>query len=154
MSDASDARALNQNTVSILQHLKELIDANDRRYQEQFESQRQAVATAMTAQEKAVRAALDASDRAVNKAETATNERLVAMNEFRAALNDQTRTYMPRLETENRLSALDEKLASIIKRSDTTEGQRSGYSSVWAVFVGAVVAAAAVSGMVAAFMHK
>ena len=68
------------------------------------------------AQEKAVAAALAASDRAVSKAEAATERRLEGMNEFRDALNDYSRTLMPRPEFEASHRETKEKLEAMAAR--------------------------------------
>src|SRR6478672_2755551 len=103
---SESAAKFQQNTVTILQHLKEIIDANDKRYEERFKAQEQAVGTAMIAQEKAVSAALLAAKEAVGKAETATDARLLGMNEFRRTVDDLVKGYMTRLEVEQRLGAM------------------------------------------------
>jgi len=63
-------------------HLKELLAAADRRYEQRFD-----------AQEKAVQAALNAA-----KAEQASEKRLDSVNEFRAQLRDQAGTFVTRSE--------------------------------------------------------
>jgi len=68
-------------------HLKELLAAADRRYEQRFD-----------AQEKAVQAALNAAKDAVNKAEQASEKRLDSVNEFRAQLRDQAGTFVTRSE--------------------------------------------------------
>lgn len=51
-----------------------------------------------------------AAQNAIDKAEAATAAKFASVNEFRAALADQAERMMPRGESENRYSALQEKL--------------------------------------------
>lgn len=81
-------------------HLEGVIALNDKRYAETSAAQLAAVNAALAAQQSAVNAALVAADRAVLKAETASEKRFDAVNEFRGTLSDQQRTLMPRPETE------------------------------------------------------
>jgi len=97
-------------------------------------SLREYVDTRFDAQKEAVNAALAASDRAVNKAEMASEKRFDSVNEFRAALNDSARLLMPRLECEQRFSAL-EKMISDLKttveaNSNKDEGKNLGFLKV------------------------
>ena len=69
--------------------------------------------TLIDSQAEKVALALDAADKAVNKAEASINERLAAMNEFRATLADLTATFIPRVEAEQRIAAVLERLESL-----------------------------------------
>ena len=89
------------------------------------------------AQQGAVTAALASAEKAVAKAETANEKRFENVNEFRAALSDQTATLLTRTEYEtaheavvekinislDRISALELRLTS---RLDIGEGSTSG----------------------------
>lgn len=54
--------------------------------------------------------AFEASDRAISKAEAAAEKRFESVNEFRAQLNDQQRTFLTRTEYGGRHEALSEKV--------------------------------------------
>jgi len=54
-----------------------------------------------------VKLALDAAQTAVTKAETATEKRFDAVNEFRGQLSDQAASFMPRELAEGRLAAIE-----------------------------------------------
>jgi len=82
----------------------------------------------MSAMEKAVMIAQTAADRAVTKAEAAQEKRLDLLNEFKKALEDQTRTYMPRLEAELRMKAIEERLASWERQQSAGVGKSEGLS--------------------------
>ncbi len=131
-----------------------LIQSNDLRYQQRFETQETNLITAITAQEKAVAAALQAAKEAVTKAEIAAEKRFDAQNEFRAQLSDQANTFMPRGEADLQLRSLDEKIntlqgivGSIGSRS---QGQIAGQSTAIAFFVAAFSMVAVVATIVIA----
>jgi len=96
------------------------------------------VQAALVAQEKAVAAALAAADRAVSKAELAAGARFDSVNEFRAALTDQTATFIPRAECEQRIATNAEKIDVLAARLDKQEGRSGGLNAGWAI-VGSVV---------------
>ena len=75
-----------------------LIVANDKRYEQQFEAQKQSVSTALAAAKEASSAALASAKEAVQKAESANERRFESVNEFRNTLADQQRTLVPRGE--------------------------------------------------------
>jgi hypothetical protein len=104
-----------------LDYLLALLAAHDKRYEQRFEASQKALDAALTAQkeatwaafaaqEKAINAALASAERAVLKAEVAAEKRFEGVNEFRAQLGDQQRTLMPRVEAENRIGAMSEKI--------------------------------------------
>ncbi len=101
------------------------------------------------AQEKAVMAALAAAEKAVIKAETAAERRFESVNEFRGQLTDQAATFMPRLEAEQRIGQLAEKVEGLIKanaatftsmgtRLDLAQGRSSGLAAGWGFLVAGI----------------
>jgi hypothetical protein len=119
-----------------------------------FEAQEKAVAAALAAQEKAVAAALAAADRAVAKAETAAERRFESVNEFRATLTDQARTFMPRAESEQALRGLTEKLDVLTNRVNARDERSSTWASGWGLIVGLVGVVAAVISIVFALTRS
>jgi hypothetical protein len=75
-----------------------------------------------TDQDKAVQAALLAAEKAVIKAENAANERFRSVNEFRTTLSDQTATFIPRTEADQRFVSLTDKITDLADRINTSEG--------------------------------
>lgn len=136
----------------------------DRRYEAEFrairasiEEVKGSIATAFAASEKAVSAALAAADRAVaaamaaqekavTKAEVASDKRFEGVNEFRAQLADQQRTFMPRAEVDVLLGALGEKVSKleglVADQASRQIGKVAGYGWV----VGLIMFALAVYG--------
>jgi hypothetical protein len=89
-------------------------------------------------QERAVAAALAAADRAALKAETASEKRFDAVNEFRGQLADQASTFMPRQEAQVSIGSLADKLDLQAARLDKLEGRSSGFGSIGALVAGGV----------------
>jgi hypothetical protein len=113
-----------------------------------FDDQDKAVQTALTSAEKAVVAALAAAKEAVSKAETANDKRFDSVNEFRAQLADQTANLMPRTEYTVQHKAIEEKLADLINRVNTSDGKSSGFDKSWAMFLAVIGVGLVVIGLV------
>lgn len=127
-------------TVGTLrEHLVALIGELDRRNIQQFE-----------AQEKAVEAALAAAKEAVLKAESASERRFEAVNEFRAVLTDQSGTFVTRTEVDQRLGAVAEKLEAVQGQLKEISGSTLGSAGTRAAVVSVVLVAASVVGIVVA----
>lgn len=97
----------------------------DRRYEERFTAQEGATALALARVDKEfhehlqqvrteTHAALDAADKAIQKAETATEKRFEGVNEFRAQLADQARTFISRTESLSRHERTGEQLEALV----------------------------------------
>lgn len=95
-------------------------------YDERYRTQKEGVREALVAQDKLVAAALVAQDKAITKAEVASEKRFDAVNEFRATLSDQTKTFMPRAETDSRLASMSEKIDALKETMLTTAGRDQG----------------------------
>lgn len=93
-----------------------LTDANDRRYEQQFE----------------------AADRAVIKAETSAEKRFEGVNEFRAQLGDQQRTLMPRSEVDVIVAGLEGKINALERQFNHQRSESAGVKGGWGYAVGVV----------------
>lgn len=76
----------------------------------QIGSVKSATDTALVATKDALTAALAASERAISKAEEATEKRFASVNEFRAQLADQTRTFATKTENDFRFASVEKQL--------------------------------------------
>lgn len=112
---------------SLKEYLLTLINENDRRYGQQFDS-----STVV------VNAALAAAKEAVIKAENATEKRFENVNEFRATLADQQRTLMPRNESELQMASLSARIKSLELSLTEDKGTKIGESVLFSYIVGAV----------------
>lgn len=86
---------------------------------ERYATQTKALDAALVAAEKAVQAALDAAKEAVGKAELASDKRFESVNEFRAQLADQARTFMGRDESISRHERTTEMITAQSARYET-----------------------------------
>jgi len=145
---------LDSELAALKDHLKETMIERDKRYEHRYDaimaavhagltSHQEASQAALLAQREAIQAALAAQDRAVSKAEMAAEKRFEGVNEFRAQLGDQQRTLMPRVEAENRMNALAEKIGVLegfrTEQLSKGSGAREGYGFAIGV-VGLVLA--------------
>lgn len=117
-------------------------ETTDKAVTQRFADFDKAINAALAAAEKAVNAALVAQNTAVSKAEEASNKRFDGVNEFRAALTDQSNTMLPRAEAEQRFKGMDERLSRIEKLSAEREGAKGQHKvninqSQWVI--GAVI---------------
>lgn len=135
-----------------------LMNERDVRYGQRFaeiiEAQRvakDAVGTALLAQQQAVQRAEEANDK---KFEQLANQRRVS--------DDKSGLMMPRAEAEQRYNALDqktqqllaalnEKITDMAARIDRTEGRSGGFSAGWTYLVAAVIATGVVVGIIVRF---
>jgi hypothetical protein len=111
---------------TLAKHLNEKIDDVEIRTQERFALAKQAIDAALMASEKAISAAMAAAEKAVTKAEVAAEKRFDSVNEFRAAMKDQTANFADR-------DQVDFRLASIEKKIEGWQGQSAGISNFWGV---------------------
>ena len=105
---------------SLKEHLEHRLDAlayvgdeRDRRYEDRFKAMDEKTGLALTS-----------SKEAVAKAETATEKRFDAVNEFRGTLSDQAANLMPRGEASAKFAALEEKFSSL--RDEVTRAISQG----------------------------
>ena len=122
--------------------------------------------------DKAIQAALISAEKAVTKAEEATQRRFEGVNEFRAALADQTATFIPRAEFDaaveaasaritanaERLGALELRIQSRLDLGEGTSSGAAGSRTEQRLNISQVIAALAVAVAIAttlllAFRH-
>jgi|ERR1043166_99221 hypothetical protein len=139
-------------------------EAMGRALEAKLEEQKESVQIALVAQKEQVSQALASADRAVTKAETASEKRFEAVNEFRNTLADQQRNLMPRQEItvivaamEGKIQvikdALDGKIGIIQQTLLKLEGRRSGISEGWGWAIGIIGLIVAIIS-IAAFILK
>ena len=164
----SDAKRIDAEIAGLKEYLKDLMAAHDKRYEQRYEAQlnaldvalvaqKEAVKDAFAAQKEAINAALASADRAVSKAEIAAEKRFESVNEFRNTLSDQQRNLMPRQEAENRLNALAEKIGVLEGFRTETLSRGVGTKEGWgqsASAVALVVSVLALLGMAIALLRN
>ncbi len=94
-------------------------------------------------QEKAVSAALAAAKEATTKAETSSEKRFEAVNEFRSTLKDQQAMLVSRTEVDVRIKSLEDKIIANNLQITQLISRAEGASQLWgfiSVALGLVVA--------------
>ena len=106
--------------------LEAIMAERDRYYLAQIQALKEAVCSAMA----------DA-DKALSKAETASEKRFDSVNEFRAALSDNSANFVQRdsyeerhRALESRLTGLDEKINDLLRRWEATKGRGGAFSDI------------------------
>jgi len=123
---------------TVLRYLHELIIANDRRYEQRFDSLIDTMEQRFSAAKEMNTAALAAADRAVSKAEIGAEKRFESVNEFRNTLADQQRNLMPRSEVEVLIKSMSDKITALEKAVESGRTERSGMRGGWAYAVAAI----------------
>lgn len=75
---------------------------------------------------------------AVEKSDRATELRFDSVNEFRAQLNDQQRTFLPRLEYEQAHNALINRVNELTERVSAREARSEGMGDAWPILFGII----------------
>jgi tetrahydromethanopterin S-methyltransferase subunit G len=138
---------------TLKEHLEAVIAAKDTRDQQRYDAQQKALEAALLAAEKAVATAMAAAEKAVVKAEMAAEKRFDAVNEFRGAYQDIISQQMPRVEAEQRLSALTEKVDDLKSEASKRAGHTMGLNAGWGILLSAVVMIATIVSVYVA-LHK
>lgn len=124
-----------------------LMSERDRRVDERINALEQLMTAAIQSQKEAVAIAMAAADRAVNKAEGAAERRFESINEFRAALADQAGHFMTRSEMDARLSGVSDRLNLNANRIERIDGRTQGVSAAMAAGIAIVSILVAVSAV-------
>lgn len=134
--------ALKEHLATLLDGVEErlltVIEVNDRRYEQRFIDSQTAVSAALTAATARSDTAVATSKEAVQKAEAAAEKRFEGVNEFRETLADQQRNLMPRLESEQRMKTLEERIAKAETALISSVGAKAGGQQLWGWIVGAL----------------
>lgn len=134
--------------------LREIIEANDKRYTERFQGLIDTFAQAIAAVKEAVTTALATAERANTKAENANDKRFEGVNEFRNSLSDQSRLLMPRLEVEALFRGLKEDIGKLEKSQQSTAGRSSGVRDSWAVLAAIAALLISIGSVVVLAVHR
>ncbi len=107
------------------------------------------VDTLFVSQEKAVRSALDAADKAVGKAEEQTRQWQQASNEWRGAMNDRERLFLPRPEYEVQQKGLVDRVGLLETQVRDASSRKLGMGELWGYLLGAAGVGLAVVAYIA-----
>lgn len=120
---------------------------------ERYATQTKALDAAFAAADKAVAAALLSAKEAVTKAETATEKRFDSVNEFRAALSDQSALFLPRTEYAANHQNLADRVSDLTDRINRSEGSTEGVRVSAGVLASVATIAVLVIGLIVAFAN-
>jgi hypothetical protein len=116
--------------IPIREYVERLLLERDKLHTALFEDIRASTTLLIQAQKEAVAAAFAASEKAIAKAEEAQQAYNERSNEFRGQLDDQAKLLMPRAETLSLLKAMDEKIEAMRLFLDSKlEAQRLSFES-------------------------
>lgn len=118
--------------------LKDVMETRFASVGDRFAAVERETARALSAIQAETASALKYSEKAVEKAEMASEKRFEGVNEFRAALNDNARLLMPRVEAEQRFNGLSDKIDVLTKKVSDRDQQKIGAGNIWAYIVGAI----------------
>jgi hypothetical protein len=127
----------NEALLEKITNLRTLMDERDRRYEERFKAMDEKTGLALTSSEKAVA-----------KAETATEKRFDAVNEFRGQLKDQAATLMPRAEADAKFASMNKEIEELKKSANTAQGRSGGFNAAWGIAVSILLLAIAIVGLI------
>lgn len=126
--------------ASFVQRLEEV----DRRVAQRMDMERSRLEVQVEASREALTVALRAVSDATTKADLATEKRFESVNEFRDQLKDQAGTFIPRIETEQRLTQLSTRLDEL-RSNDTQRSARSaGSTALFGWVIGGIGALATI----------
>ena len=131
MPNQHQHEALEKFILDLLEkYIRTVMDERDRRYEQRF-----------SAQEEATRAAFRAADGALTKAETVMIRDKDQANEWREAMNDREKTFMPRAEYQAEHRALSDRITLL------TGTRQSGFNAAWGYLLGVLGLAVAVAAV-------
>jgi hypothetical protein len=144
-----------------LDALSKLVDERDRLYKERDEARTRAVDAALKAAEVLTNAAFASSEKAIAKAEENSEKWRANANEWRNAMNDRELKFAPRMEMDQRIRSLEEKIGDLKTTQAQGGGAREGGKAVKdesranvAILLSAVVGLIAVVTLVLRFSGR
>ena len=115
---------------ALREYFERILKESDRRYEQRFEDQKEAIV----------------------KAEEATERRFEGVNEFRQTLSDQAATFVSRTEVLQQYRAINDKVDLVTSRMDRLDGRSGGYTATWGYLIGAVVMVGGLITIIAAIV--
>jgi hypothetical protein len=110
-----------------IDHLRDVMDERDRRYEQRYEAGQKALDAALLSADRAVQAALQAAKEAVNKAELSADKRFELLNELRTGV-----------ATTEQIEALEKIVSELAKRMDRSEGAGAGRNAMYGWIIAGV----------------
>jgi hypothetical protein len=152
-------------SISFLDYVAKLVQEMELHHRQQCEQRTEALdrlidakfvtlQTVIDAHARNAVLALAAADKAVSKAELATEKRFESVNEFRATLSDQTRTFVSRIEFDAVREATATRIVDLSSRLDKTDGKSVGLNTGWVYLLGVVAVAGTLASIALAVLFR
>lgn len=147
-------------------HLLTLIEGNDKRYNQEFDNQKQAVKDALAAQKEQTSAAFQSSEKAIVKAEASQTTYNQGHNDLSRKMEDQYKALVPtaehradinalkseaaneKINNEKRMDRMAEDIKSLRESRSSSIGADDGKKDVWGYIIGAVGLIVGVLGII------
>lgn len=131
--DTADKAVAKAEAAAGKEYLESRIEGLRNSVVEQIIAQKEAISAALKAAQDALTAALASSEKAISKAEEANEKRFQSVNEFRAQLGDQQRTFVVKTEADFKFSAIEKKFDELSLWQRRTDQQFNNYltTEVW-----------------------
>jgi hypothetical protein len=105
----------NEKLAAFAEHMEQRFVDNDKRYLERFEGQEKARVDSLAAIEKSTASDLRNTKENVAKQDAAYEKRFEAVNEFRNTLADQATRFIQRVEVENSIASVKDRIETGLK---------------------------------------
>jgi hypothetical protein len=145
---------------TLAEHIVALLQEHEKRFEQRFAERDHRYEQRFVAQEKATSQALTATVEASKVLETTAKEWRESSNEWRGAMTDRERNYLPRseaavLEKQNaeRIEGIVGRLEKIEDRVTGREERGVGGRAAWGYVVGIIGALIAIVGLASRFLH-
>lgn len=120
---------------------------------QQIIAQKEAISAALIAAKDALTAALSSAEKAIAKAEESTEKRFQSVNEFRAQLGDQQKTFVVKSEVDYRFEAVAVKLDEVAVWRRTVDASLTAASSKSGTIYAGLALAIAVGTLIIALFN-
>lgn len=125
--DTADKAVAKAEAAAGKEYLESRIEGLRNSVVEQIIAQKEAISAALKAAQDALTAALASSEKAISKAEEANEKRFQSVNEFRAQLGDQQRTFVVATEANFKFNAIEKKFDELALWQRRTDQQFNSY---------------------------
>jgi hypothetical protein len=124
------------NSRQIEDFVRRELEMSEIRCNDRYGSLKELFTTTTDLNSRAVQMALATSDKAIEKQALATEERFKSVNEFRAALSDNQRIFMPRAEYEIVHKQMELKIEQVQEAIIVLNGTKQGQNQQWIYIIG------------------
>ena len=117
---------------TLLLHIQTMMDERDKRYEQRYQTQAESL----------------------QLAQEANNVGLTAMNEFRAALTDQSKTFLTYQHYEDQHQLLVDAINDLRRSRDLQAGKSNWSGALWPLIISGLAVAASITSVLVVAFHK